>query len=250
MTALNTDWSSAWLGACARLSTAWAEALEVAAGHEVLLSSLRLQRGHLKAEWQASSGAQTVAFLWRPLGPGIWTPLLRAWRRHPDRSSALASGSLPLGVVEDLRARRQRLFPRKASEVLASCDCGGSAAAPCLHLGVLCRLAAERFGAQPLDLLHLRGLEPAVLEAALTRVISRQDGLETRPRRARISTAPPVPTDPWSDPLSVEDRRLLRSVSEPDSGPALSRWLAEAPSYRPAPLPGGLRWWPEGEETP
>lgn len=240
-----TNWSDRWLGTFRSLSSQWARALDREARKPTPLFELRLQRGHLTACWGSESSRQSTAILWRPLGPGVWEGLLRAWKRDPSRRAMLLEGRLPPAAAEDLRARRQTLLPRRARDLLASCDCGGSNDSPCSHLAALCTAFAGRMVAEPQLLLHFRGLEPAILAESLGGG-GAPETLHTGARQTRSGAASPLPTDRWRDPLSLDDRKVVQGQGmRVLSLEGLAMELDHAPPFVATDPTGSIGWWSE-----
>jgi uncharacterized Zn finger protein len=111
-----------------------------------------------------------------------WTAVLNALAADASLAAALLAGELPREVEETFAAQGVALLPSGHRDLTMDCTCP-DATVPCKHLAAVCYLLAERFDAEPFDLLTLRGRDrDTVLD-------------ELRSRRTRAADVDPLPLD-------------------------------------------------------
>jgi uncharacterized Zn finger protein len=85
-----------------------------------------------------------------------WTAVLDALAADASLTAALLAGDLPREVEDTFAAQGVALLPSGHRDLTMDCTCP-DATIPCKHLAAVCYLLAERFDADPFDLLTLRG---------------------------------------------------------------------------------------------
>lgn len=116
------------------------------------------------------------------LGKPQWTAVLDALAADASLTAALLAGELPREVEDTFTAQGVTLLPSGRNELTMDCTCP-DVTIPCKHLAAVCYLLAERFDADPFDLLTLRGRDrDTVLD-------------ELRARRTHAAAVDPLPHD-------------------------------------------------------
>ena len=145
--------------------------------------SLQVDAGAATARVQGSAARPyRVRIGVATLDKARWAAVLDALAADASLAAALLAGELPRQVEDTFAAQGVALLPGGPGDLTMDCTCP-DATVPCKHLAAVFYLLAERFDADPLALLALRGRDrETVLE-------------ELRARRTRAA-APPLPTDP------------------------------------------------------
>jgi uncharacterized Zn finger protein len=112
-----------------------------------------------------------------------WNAVLDALAADASLTAALLAGELPREVEDTFAAQGVGLFPTGRGDLTMDCTCP-DATVPCKHLAAVFYLLAERFDADPFDVLALRGRDRETLLD------------ELRARRTSAPPAAPLPTDP------------------------------------------------------
>lgn len=122
-------------------------------------------------------------------GKAEWGAVAEALVADASYTAALLSGQMPKEIEQVFAAVGLSLFPATARDLALDCTCPDYAV-PCKHLAAVFYVLAERFDADPFEILALRGRErEALLE-------------ELRTRRAAASpTGPAAGTAPLADVL-------------------------------------------------
>jgi uncharacterized Zn finger protein len=185
-------------------------------------------------------------------GDAVWQAVEQALAAEALGAAKLLAGELPPHVEDVFAAADAPLFPARFADLAMRCTCPDQAV-PCKHLAATCFLLAERFDADPFQILLWRGRTRDELLAALRARRSGGDVVEVleelEPAASPIGTAaalaglaepdvevarfwlPPVPlSDP--EPSFVAERDLLLRqlpTPPPDLGGAdtlrtLRRW--------------------------
>lgn len=110
-------------------------------------------------------------------------------------AASLLAGAMPTEIVELLDGLGLSLFPDASGELSMDCSCP-DATVPCKHLAAVFYLLAERFDADPFELLALRGRDRETLLANL-----RERRGSAPAGREDEHAAPPASTLPLSEVL-------------------------------------------------
>jgi uncharacterized Zn finger protein len=114
-------------------------------------------------------------------GKAEWATVAQALADDASYAAALLNGEMPRDIERVFEAVGLSLFPASDRDLAMDCSCPDYAV-PCKHLAAVCYVLAERFDADPFQILALRGRHrDALLE-------------ELRARRA-AATAPAVGED-------------------------------------------------------
>jgi uncharacterized Zn finger protein len=155
-------------------------------------------------------------------GDTVWAGVEQALAAEALGAAKLLAGELPPHVEDVFLAARAPLFPARFAELTMHCSCPDQAV-PCKHLAATCYLLAERFDADPFDILLWRGRSREALLSAL---------------RTLRAGGPAEADDP--EPISAElpspigTAGALASLTEPDV--EIGRfWLSPVPLSDPAP---------------
>lgn len=109
-------------------------------------------------------------------------------------AATLLAGGMPTEIVELLGGLGLSLFPDRSGELSMDCSCP-DATVPCKHLAAVFYLLAERFDADPFELLALRGRDRETLLSTL-----RERRAATAPERGEPSE-PAATVAPLSEVL-------------------------------------------------
>jgi uncharacterized Zn finger protein len=204
-----------------------------------------------------------------PFPAKVWAAVDERLAAEAIYSARLLAGELPPDLEEVLADAGAPLFPKAARDLRMACTCPDFGV-PCKHLAAAFYLLAERFDADPFELLHWRGRSRAQLLARLRELRGAPAGQPApdpgRPVGAAAALAAadgPAPADParfWEPPaftlppeadLGTEPDLLLRQLPEPPArlgGAALVaglrglyRALADEPDHQPDGQPDGQR---------
>jgi len=146
--------------------------------------SLRVDAGAATAQVQGSAARPYRVRIGAPtLGKAQWNAVLDALAADASLTAALLAGELPHEVEDTFAAQGLALFPAGRDDLAMDCTCP-DVTVPCKHLAAVFYLLAERFDADPFDVLALRGRDRETLLD------------ELRSRRAPAPTAAAPPTDP------------------------------------------------------
>jgi uncharacterized Zn finger protein len=146
--------------------------------------SLRVDAGAATAQVQGSAARPYRVRIGVPtLGKAQWNAVLDALAADASLTAALLAGELPREVEDTFAAQGLALFPAGRGDLTMDCTCP-DVTVPCKHLAAVFYLLAERFDADPFDVLALRGRDRETLLD------------ELRARRTPIPTRAALPTDP------------------------------------------------------
>jgi uncharacterized Zn finger protein len=145
--------------------------------------SLQVDAGAATARVQGSAARPYRVRIGVPtLGKAQWNAVLDALAADASLTAALLAGELPREVEDTFAAQGVALFPTGRADLTMDCTCP-DATVPCKHLAAVFYLLAERFDADPFDVLALRGRDRETLLD------------ELRARRAPAPTTTVLPTD-------------------------------------------------------
>ena len=115
-------------------------------------------------------------------GKAEWATVAQALADDASYAAALLNGEMPRDIERVFDAVGLSLFPASDRDLAMDCSCPDYAV-PCKHLAAVCYVLAERFDADPFQILALRGRHrEALLE-------------ELRTRRAAAAPAPAAADD-------------------------------------------------------
>jgi len=110
-------------------------------------------------------------------GKAEWAAVAQALTDDTSYAAALLNGEMPRDIERVFEAVALSLFPANERDLAMDCSCPDYAV-PCKHLAAVCYVLAERFDADPFQILALRGRHrDALLD-------------ELRARRAAAAPAP------------------------------------------------------------
>jgi len=151
-------------------------------------------------------------------GKAEWGQVADALVADSSHAAALLAGEMPREIEDVFAAAGLSLFPASARDLALDCSCP-DLAVPCKHLAAVCYVLAERFDADPFEILALRGRDRASLLDDLR--IRRAAAGPPQESRALTASgfwdAPPLPALP-EGPATPPDA-LLDQV--PDLGVAV-----------------------------
>lgn len=192
--------------------------------------SLDVDAGGAVAQVQGSRPKPYKARIGVPaFGKAEWAQVLDALADDASHAAALLAGELPRGIEEVFDRAGLSLFPATARDLVMDCSCP-DLAVPCKHLAAVFYVLAERFDADPFQILALRGRDRDILLD------------ELRARRAAAS-----PTTPGVAPLAeVLDRFFLAGpgTGERIAGPVIP---SDALLDQVPPFPVAVRGTPVAE---
>ncbi len=135
-------------------------------------------------------------------GKAEWAAVAQALADDASYAAALLNGEMPRDIERVFEAVGLSLFPANERDLAMDCSCPDYAV-PCKHLAAVCYVLAERFDADPFQILAMRGRHRDALLDEL---------------RARRSAAPPPAHG--EDLGQVMDRFWLAGdLPEPLAGP-------------------------------
>ena len=102
-------------------------------------------------------------------GKAEWAAATQALADDASYAAALLNGEMPRDIERVFEAVGLSLFPATDRDLAMDCSCPDHAV-PCKHLAAVCYVLAERFDADPFQILALRGRDrDALLEELRTR---------------------------------------------------------------------------------
>jgi uncharacterized Zn finger protein len=137
-------------------------------------------------------------------GKAEWGAVAQALADDASYAAALLNGEMPREIEAVFGAVGLSLFPATPRELAMDCSCPDFAV-PCKHLAAVFYVLAERFDADPFQILALRGRDRDALLADL--------------RARRVAAAPAGPAEGVPDLADVLDEFW-------DAGPGLAERLA------------------------
>jgi uncharacterized Zn finger protein len=146
--------------------------------------SLQVDAGAATARVQGSAARPYRVRIGMPtLTKERWSAVLDALASDASLTAALLAGELPYEVEDVFAAQGLALFPAGPGDLVMDCTCP-DLTVPCKHVAAVFYLLAERFDAEPFDVLALRGRDRETLLD------------ELRARRTPTPAAAPLPLDP------------------------------------------------------
>ncbi|GAA3235822.1 SWIM zinc finger family protein [Pseudonocardia petroleophila] len=119
--------------------------------------SLDVDAGGAVAQVQGSRPQPYRARIGVPAyGKTEWTQVLDALAADASYAAALLAGEMPRGIEDVFDRAGLSLFPATARDLVMDCSCPDFAV-PCKHLAAVFYVLAERFDADPFQILALRG---------------------------------------------------------------------------------------------
>ena len=125
--------------------------------------SLDVDAGGAVAQVQGSRPQPYKARIGVPaLGKAEWGQVLDALAADASYAAALLAGEMPRGIEDVFDRVGLSLFPATARDLVMDCSCPDFAV-PCKHLAAVFYVLAERFDADPFQILALRGRDRETL---------------------------------------------------------------------------------------
>lgn len=146
-----------------------------------------------------------------------WAQVAQALTDDAHYAAALLNGEMPPEIESVFEAVGLTLFPTNAHDLVMDCSCPDFAV-PCKHLAAVFYVLAERFDADPFEILALRGRDRDALLADL------------RARRAAVAGAGPA-----GDVAALAD--VLDTFFVTGSGPPLTGLTGEGARLVGPPTP-------------
>lgn len=207
--------------------------------------SLDVDAGGAVAQVQGSRPKPYRARVGIPaFGKAEWGQVTQALAADASYAAALLAGEMPRGIEDVFAGVGLSLFPASARDLVMDCSCPDFAV-PCKHLAAVFYVLAERFDADPFEILALRGRDR---ETLLDDLRSRRESASPTARGAtplgdvldaffvagpglgERLTGPATPSDALLDqvpgfPVAVRGgsvvellRPAYRALAEPDAG--------------------------------
>ncbi|MGI5244004.1 SWIM zinc finger family protein [Dactylosporangium sp. CA-139066] len=154
-------------------------------------------------------------------GDAVWDAVEHALAAEALGAAKLLAGELPPHVEDVFAAAGAPLFPARFADLAMRCTCPDQAV-PCKHLAATCYLLAERFDADPFQILLWRGRTRDDLLAALRALRSGSAPADGEAEAGHL----PVPT--------IGTAAALAGLAEPDVEVARF-WLPPVPLTDPEP---------------
>lgn len=218
-------WSKRFLGVLESfaLGTRLTRGRNYARAGQVL--SLSVEPGTVTAAVQGSRPSPyQVSIGLRVLDDDRWRRVEAALAAEALGAAKLLAGELPPHVEDVFAAAGAPLFPARVHDLAMRCSCP-DAAVPCKHLAAAFYLLAERFDADPFQILLWRG---RTREALLTNLRTLRTGASAAPATG------PGDTDGPAAPALTGAARVLAGVDEPEV--ELERfWYPPVPLADPEP---------------
>jgi uncharacterized Zn finger protein len=217
--------------------------------------SLEIKPGLVTASVQGSRPKPyAVKVKLAPYSKQVWAKVEAHLAEQALYSAQLLAGEMPAEIEEVFGSAGAPLFPGALRDLDMSCNCPDFAV-PCKHLAATFYLLAERFDADPFEILHWRGRERDELltrlrqlrsggEVARATVRAEEGGPTVGASAALAELAspplteemerywlPPVPLPHQPATLDTEPDLLLRQLSTPGptlGGPQLADELRRA----------------------
>ncbi|QYN32038.1 SWIM zinc finger family protein [Pseudonocardia sp. DSM 110487] len=132
--------------------------------------SLTIDVGGVVAQVQGSRPQPYQVRLGVPaFGKAEWAAVAQALADEAAYAAALLNGEMPRDIERVFEAVGLSLFPANERDLAMDCSCPDYAV-PCKHLAAVCYVLAERFDADPFQILAMRGRHrDALLEELRTR---------------------------------------------------------------------------------
>jgi uncharacterized Zn finger protein len=153
---------------------------------------LRLDPGSVTASVQGSrEQPYRVRIGVTTYGKPEWSRVEEALAGDAWYAAALLAGSMPPEIEGLFASLGLALFPADARDLVMDCSCPDHAV-PCKHLAAVFYLLAERFDADPFEVLALRGRDRETLLANLRSRRAAEDRPAARPAEPAEPAAPPL----------------------------------------------------------
>ena len=173
-----TWWSKRFLAVLEQIGVGGRMARGRAYARQGQIISLEVDAGGALAAVQGSRPRPYTVRVGVPaFGKAEWGEVAEALVTDASYTAALLAGEMPHGIEEVFATVGLSLFPASARDLALDCTCPDQAV-PCKHLAAVCYVLAERFDADPFEILALRGRDRETLLA------------ELRTRRAAAASAP------------------------------------------------------------
>ncbi len=166
-TVARTWWSKRFLSVLEQIGVGGRMARGRAYARQGQIISLDVEAGGALATVQGSRPRPYVVRVGVPaFGKAEWGEVAEALVADASYTASLLAGEMP-HEIEDIFTRvGLSLFPTSARDLALDCTCPDQAV-PCKHLAAVCYLLAERFDADPFEILALRGRDRETLLADL-----------------------------------------------------------------------------------
>jgi uncharacterized Zn finger protein len=204
-----TWWSKRFLAVLEQIGVGGRMARGRAYARQGQIISLEVDAGSALAKVQGSRPKPYTVRVGVPaFGKAEWGEVAEVLVADASYTAALLAGEMPHGIEEVFAAVGLSLFPGSARDLALDCTCPDQAV-PCKHLAAVCYVLAERFDADPFEILALRGRDRDTLLA------------ELRSRRAAAASARSrgVPLAEVLDAFYIVASPLPAPVAGPDSPP-------------------------------
>jgi uncharacterized Zn finger protein len=204
-----TWWSKRFLAVLEQIGVGGRMARGRAYARQGQIISLEVDAGGALAKVQGSRPRPYTVRVGVPaFGKAEWGEVAEALVADASYTAALLAGEMPHGIEEVFAAVGLSLFPASARDLALDCTCPDQAV-PCKHLAAVCYVLAERFDADPFEILALRGRDRETLLA------------ELRGRRAAAASARSrgAPLADVLDAFYTVAAPLPAPVAGPDSPP-------------------------------
>ena len=183
--------------------------------------TLRIEPGVVQATVQGSRPSPYQVRIGLPAFAGpVWSAVEAVLAAEALGAAKLLAGELPPHVEDAFAEAGAPLFPARLGDLAMRCSCPDDAV-PCKHLAAAFYLLAERFDADPFQILLWRGRT--------------RDELLANLRALRTGDAEPVPVGGAPPPRPAGTAPALEGLPEPDVD--LDRfWLPPVPVTDPEPV--------------
>ena len=181
--------------------------------------SMSIGRGLVKAKVQGSRPQPySIEVALKEFDGPTWTRIEAALADQALFLARLLAGEMPAQIEDAFFTAKAPLFPARSQDLAMSCSCPDWGL-PCKHIAATFYLLAERFDADPFQILHWRGRDRETLLGNLRAL----RGTPEKPRRRR----------PEPEPPRIGAAAVLSDVGSPDLESTVGRfWVS------PVPLPG------------
>ncbi|HEY0815402.1 MAG TPA: SWIM zinc finger family protein [Pseudonocardia sp.] len=162
-----TWWSKRFLSVLEQIGVGGRMARGRAYARQGQIISLDVDAGGALAKVQGSRPRPYSVRVGVPtFGKAEWGAVAEALVADASYTAALLAGEMPHEIEDVFAAVGLSLFPASARDLALDCTCPDQAV-PCKHLAAVCYLLAERFDADPFEILALRGRDRETLLADL-----------------------------------------------------------------------------------
>lgn len=162
-----TWWSKRFLSVLEQIGVGGRMARGRAYARQGQIISLDVEAGGATATVQGSRPRPYTVRVGVPaFGKAEWGEIAEALVADASYTAALLAGEMPHEIEVVFAAVGLSLFPASARDLALDCTCPDQAV-PCKHLAAVCYVLAERFDADPFEILALRGRDRETLLADL-----------------------------------------------------------------------------------